>query len=243
MLLAPGKGGDFVASPDGGYLALVRPDTIELTHADGTSSGSGVITYTPVITYSEYAYYAAPVWRADSSEVAAAIPSPDPFATPLTGSVWRLPVGGSASTAGTISGQFFFFGTGDEPLVSPDLARVAFTRSTATPNIYSLHIAAADGTAEVLVSTGDVVWGGWAPDAAHFTFSLGGPLSLQLGDVSGASSPLVNGTDLEWFSSTEFLFLSGAMGGWTIQRGGIGLPSSPLASPAGDFVQFDFVYR
>jgi hypothetical protein len=33
------------------------------------------------------------------------------------------------------------------------------------------------------------------------------------------------------------------MGAWTLQRGGIGLPASPLASPAGDFVQFDFVYR
>ena len=112
MLLAPGTGGDFTASPDGRYLALTRPDTVEIRLADGSPSGSGVIPYSPVITYSEYAYYAQPVWSADSAGVAVAIPSPDPFAPAPTGSIWRLPTGGSAALAGTIAGQFFFFGTG-----------------------------------------------------------------------------------------------------------------------------------
>lgn len=95
----------------------------------------------------------------------------------------------------------------------------------------------------MLVTTGDVVFAGWAPDALHYTFSLGGPMSLQLGDTGGITSPLVSGTDLRWFNSSEFVFLSGAMGGWTIQRGGSGLPSTPLASPAGDFVDYDVAYR
>src|SRR3972149_1914157 len=60
MLLAPATGGDFTISPDGRYLALVRPDTIEIRLADGSPSGSGVITYEPVTTYSDYAHYAQP---------------------------------------------------------------------------------------------------------------------------------------------------------------------------------------
>jgi len=243
MLLAPGTGGDFTASPDGRYLALTRPDTVEIRLADGSPSGSGVIPYSPVITYSEYAYYAQPVWSADSAGVAVAIPSPDPFAPAPTGSIWRLPTGGSAALAGTIAGQFFFFGTGTEPLLAPDLARAAFTRSTTTPNVLSLNIAAADGTGEVLVGTGGVAWAGWAPDAVHFAFSLGDPLSLQLGDVSGAISPLLTGIDVRWFSPTEFLYLSGSMGAWTLQRGRLGAPSTPLASPGGDFIDYAFAYR
>jgi len=242
MLLAPGAGGDFTPSPDGRFLAIARPDTVEIRGADGSPSGSGVIGYAPVITYSEYAYYAQPVWSPDSTAIAVAIPSPDPFAPALTGSIWRMPVGGAASLVGTISGQFFFFGTGSEPLVAPDLARVAFTRATTAPNIVTLNIAAPDGTGEVLVATGDLTWAGWAPDASHFAFSLGSPMSLYLGDVSGASFPLITGTDLRWFAPSEFLFLSGSAGAWTLHRGGIGLPATPLVSPAGDFIAYDFAY-
>jgi hypothetical protein len=33
------------------------------------------------------------------------------------------------------------------------------------------------------------------------------------------------------------------MGAWTLQRGGLGAPSTPLASPRGDFIDYAFAYR
>jgi len=242
MLLAPGSGGDFIASSNGQYLAITRPDTIEILRADGTSTGSGVINYPPVITYSEYAYYAQPVWAPDSMSIGAAIPSSDPLAPSTTGSVWRLPVGGSASLVTTIPGQFFLFGTGSEPLLSPDLSLVAYTRPTTAPNIWALFVASSNGTAENLIASADLAWAGWSPDSLHFLFSLGAPLNLQLGDLSGASTALVTGTGLQWFNPAEFVFLAGSAGAWSLQRDGIGTAGSTLATPAGDFVDYDLAY-
>jgi hypothetical protein len=68
-------------------------------------------------------------------------------------------------------------------------------------------------------------------------------MNLQLGDLTGGVTPLVSGTDLRWFSGEEFVFLSGSMGHWTLNRGGIGTAPAPLASPGGDFVNYDFAYR
>ena len=241
MLLAPGTGGDFTSSPDGRYLAVVRPDTIEIRLANGAPTGSGVIAYPPVVTYSEYSYYAQPVWDAASSMIGVAIPSPDPLAPATSGSVWRLPVGGSASLLGTIDGQFFLL-SGTGPLVSPDLTHVVYARPTATPNIWNLYLASVDGSGETLVDV-YLVWSGWSPDAQHFVFSRGDATSLQLGDLTGASVPLVTGTEPGWFTPTEFIFLSGSMGGWTLNRSGIGSAAVPLASPAGSFIEYDFAFR
>jgi len=241
MLLAPGNGGDFTPSPDGQYLAVVRPNTIEIRLANGTPTVSGVITYTPVTTYSEYAYYAQPVWDRDSMTIGVAIPSSDPLAPATTGSIWRLPVGGTASLAGTITGQFFLL-SGSEPLVSPDLSHVVYARPTATPNIWNLYLASVDGSGESLIDL-YLVWGGWSADAQHFVFSRGDATSLQLGDLTETSTPLVNGTELRWFTPTEFILLSGSMGGWTLNRAGIGSAPLPLTSPAGDFIDYDFAYE
>jgi hypothetical protein len=241
MLLAPGKGGDFTASPDGRFLALVRPDTVELVHADGTPTGSGVISYTPVITYSEYAYYAQPVWNPASSMIGVAIPSPDPFAPATTGSIWQLPVGSPGSLLSTISGQFFLV-SGDGPLVPPSLTHVAYTRPTSTPNVWNLYRASVDGSGEALVGIHSG-WMGWSPDGAHFVYSTADPTSLLLGDLAGGSTPLVTGTDLRWYTAEAFVFLSGSPGAWTVQRGAIGSAPTPLAAPAGDFIDYAFAYR
>jgi len=241
MLLAPGRGGDFTASPDGRFLALVRPDTVELVNIDGSPSGSGVIPYAPVITYSEYAYYAQPVWNPASSMVGVAIPSPDPLASSTTGSIWRLPVGAPASLISTISGQFFRL-SGDVPLVSPALTHVVYARPTATPNIWNLYRASLDGNGETLVGTYNS-WMGWSPDGARFVYSSAGPMSLLVGDLAGGSAPLVTGTDLRWYNPEAFVFQSGSMGAWTLQQGAPGAPPTPLASPAGDFIDYAFAYR
>lgn len=237
----PGSGGDFTPSPDGTRLAIIRPEAVDLANVDGTSHQVGLVTYAHIITYSEYLFYVRPVWRPDSAEVGVVIPSADPLAPPLSGTVWRIPAaGGAATSLPTISGQFFLFGVGFEPLLSPDLAHVAFTRETATPNVWDLVIAQADGTGEIPVATGDVQWAGWSPDGVHFVYSSGGPMNLQLGTVGGASVPLTVGTSLKWINATDYLYLSGSSGAWTLNHGTLGGATLPLASPAGVSVSFDW---
>jgi WD40-like Beta Propeller Repeat len=65
-LFLAGWGGEFVYSPDGSQIAISRPDMVILTNADG-SNYRPVLRYDPVVTYSEYRYYAAPLWSADGT--------------------------------------------------------------------------------------------------------------------------------------------------------------------------------
>jgi hypothetical protein len=241
MLLAPGTGGHFTPSPDGRYVALSRPDAVEVRLIDGSPSGSGVIAYDPVITYSEYAFHALPVWNPASTMVAVAIPSQDPLAPTTTGSMWQLPVGAPPTLVSTIDGQFFLM-SAYGPLVSPDLTQVVYSRPTTTPNVSNLYRAAVDGSGETVLGN-YTAWMGWSPDSAHLVYSSGDATNLLVADLAGAATPLVSGTELRWFSPEAFVYLSGSIGAWTLARGSIAGAPMALASPVGDFVDYAFAYR
>ncbi len=235
-----GAGGDFAFSPNGASVAIVRPTTIGLAHADGSAMSADLVTYTAVMTYSEYMWYARPQWTADSSAIGVTIPSSDPLAPGISGTMWRVPApSGPALSTATISGDFFF-AQFDSPLLSPDLSRVAFLRDTGTPNVRNLIIANADGSGETIYATGQLGWLGWAPDGAHFIFSESAGNNIRLGSLGTPASALVTGTRLRWLDGTQFLYLSGSAGAWTLSRGSIGGGSIALAPLAGDFPSFDF---
>jgi hypothetical protein len=233
-------GGDFTLSPDGSQTTLTLPTTIGLVNSDGSNLVPNILSYDPVLTYSEFQYYVQPVWKPDSSAFGIAIPSADPLSPASTGSIWRIPSdGSSAMELGTILGDFYFPQVFGAPLLSNNLNRVAFLRETATPNVYDLYLANADGSAQVIYANGDIQWKGWAPDGVHFVYSFGGPFNLQLGVDGGLPSPLGSCIDLKWVDERMFLCLSGSMGSWTLMQGGISSSLSPIVSPAGDFVAFD----
>ncbi len=240
-LLPAGSGGDFAISPDGSQIAVVRPDSISLVNADGSNLRSGLVTFPQVLTYSEFLYYPLPVWMADSSAVGFVIPSEEPLAPGASGSVWRVPAsGGAAVRVGTITGDCYFPSFGG-PLISPDLARVAFTRPTGTPNVETLFIANADGSGETSYATGAVEWEGWSPDGVHFAYRLDGPMNLYLGTVGAAASPLPAGLSLEWVHATDYLYLTGSGTSWTLMLGSTSGASMPLASLSSPSTAFDFV--
>jgi hypothetical protein len=244
MTLFPAEmGGDFMLSPDGTRAALTLPTTIGLVNSDGSNHVPNILSYDPVITYSEFQYYAQPVWKPDSSAFGIAIPSADPLSPASSGTIWQIPSDGStAMEFGTILGDFYFPQVFGAPLLSNNLNRLAFLRETATPNVYDLYLANADGSAQVIYANGDIQWKGWAPDGIHFVYSFGGPSNLQLGVDGGLPSPLGSCINLHWFDETRFLCLSGSMGSWTLMQGGISIGLSPIVSPSGDFVSFDTAY-
>jgi hypothetical protein len=242
-LLAPEAGGDFLISPDGRKVALTNPDSISLITTEGAVLRADAITFTPVITYSEYQYYPIGQWTPDSSAVGFAIPSSDPLAPDTSGTLWRLPAdGGPAVNTATISGGFFFT-QGSLSAISPDLNWVLFLRETGTPNVRNLFLAHLDGGAETLYAAGGISWNGWAPDAALFAFGLDAPTNLQVGTPGSPPASLVSGTKMRWANGTTYVYLSGSAGAWTLMRGSISGPAVALASPAGEFVAYDLVYR
>lgn len=240
-ILPPNRGGRFAASPDGSRLIIIQPDRIHMINPDGSGLVADLITYPFVITYSEFQYYAQPVWSRDSGAVGFAIPSEDPLGGNPSGDIWRIPHDGStAAKTATIFGDFYFSQVFSTSTLSPRLNRVAFMRETGNSNIMELYIANSDGSGETLYDTGEINWMGWAPDGIHFIYTLSDPMDLQIGTVDGAPSSLVTGMDLRWINEREFLFLSGSLGSWTLMKGEAGMAPVTLATPSGDFISYDF---
>jgi len=80
QMLTPGTGGFFSISPDGGWVAVSQPDSIDVIRADGATVRPDLIRFEPIITYSEYAYKPLVTWGADSTYFIVSIPSHDPLA-------------------------------------------------------------------------------------------------------------------------------------------------------------------
>lgn len=238
-LLPAGEGGDFAIAPDGSQMAVITPTSVSMVDADGTNHRPDLITFPWVITHSEFLFYPLSVWSPDSTALVASIPSEEPFVDPVSGSLWRIPAdAGPASLLATISGNFYVhFRRGSA--VAPDLSWVAFTRRSG-PDDEDLLIAHTDGTGEVIYTTGEVDWAEWSPDSTHFAYRFGSSPSLMIGALGSAPIPVGPGTDFRWVNETEFLYLAGGMEAWTLTRGTIGGATTALASPAGDFVAYDF---
>lgn len=103
-----------------------------------------------------------------------------------------------------------------------------------------LVLANADGTGESVYGTRRIHWQGWAPDSIYFAYAYGADMILHLAASGVDPIPLTAGTQLRWINATQFLYLSGEHGTWTLQQGEVGAGSIPLASPAGDFVDYIF---
>jgi Tol biopolymer transport system component len=240
-ILNPNRGGQFAISPDGTRIVVIQPDRIHLANPDGSGLSTNLIIYPPVITYSEFQYYAQPIWTRDSGAIGFAIPSADPLNGSPSGDIWRIPRDGSAAVKiATIAGDFYFSQVFSTTTLSPLFDRVAFMRETATPNVRELYIAQSDGTAETIYDMGEITWAGWAPDGIHFVYSLTDPMDLVIGSVGDPPAPLVTGIDLRWINNRDFLYLSGSMGTWTLMKGSIGTAPISLATPVGDFISYDF---
>jgi len=238
-LLSAGEGGDFAIAPDASQIAVIRPTSVGVINADGTNPRPDLVTFPSVITYSEFYFYPLVIWNPEATALVASVPSEDPLAATSSGTLWRIPANaGPAASLATIPGGFYFHFS-RTPAVSPDLSRVAFTRHAGADD-EDLYLAQADGTGEVIYTTGDVDWAGWAPDSNHFAFTLGTPSDLMIGAAGEPPTPIGSGIRFRWVSATEYLFLAGTGGSWTLTRGTIGGPPEPLVSPAGDSISYDF---
>ena len=234
-MLAPGIGGDFTVSPTGDSIAIVRPDSIGFVNATGSDLRPEVLTFPPVITYSEFFFYPLPVWSGNS--VVLPVPQEDPFFAAEPGTVWAID--GTPRTLARPVGDLF--GPQRElPIVSPDGSSVAFLREADVAGDRDLVIQRLDNGEQTVYDTGPIQWRGWAPDSTRMVYSKGSGLDLYLGEIGAAPVPLGSGTGLRWVNADQYLYLAGRPGSWILTLADLAGGVTPLADPSGDFVAFDF---
>ena len=240
-LLEPGLGGDFHLSPDVQRMVLVQPTNISIADVDGSNRQPAVITFDPVLTYSEYAYYPAPRWAPDSSRFGVIIPSADPLAQNPTAAVWIAPAdGGPPEQMATLSGESFFAQAFGTSLLSPELLDLAFIRLTGQSNQVDLYLARVDGSAEQIYVSGNLAWVGWNPDSIRFVYRVQ-PDQYFLGSRGANPQPLGQGRALQWVDENTYLLLSGQMGSWQLNRFVLGQGSSMIASSTGNSLLYDYL--
>lgn len=208
-LFPPGQGGEFIFSPDGSRVALSRTDKLLLAAPDG-SPASLLMNYTPVVTYSEYHYYARPVWSPDGSFLRVAIPPADPLATPpQPTTLWKLPAaGGQPQQEGAVTTVPFQ----ETPLTyAPDLGRIAYLRAAGDPeeNQRELHLATYDGQGDFVYAKGPLLsfWG-WSPDGQHLAYGVGETQELWIGAIDSTPQPYsgaqFGASNLTWLDAGQF---------------------------------------
>ena len=247
-VLTAGLGGEFYFSPDGKQIALVTPTNVSIVDADGTNRREDALTYKGVITYSEYNYYAHPIWAPASDFLMAAIPADDPLANPRgPTTVWRIEVDGQpAIQLGSFKMAPFFQ---VEPSFSPDLSYLIYLREGNKPqsNLLELHIATPDGFSDMLYYPAAVLeFYGWAPDSRHFLFSLGQERSLQLGRVFGKIRPqdsaLADPLRIAWADDQHMIIIKNnqSTGMWEMYLAGLDGALTMIDSAQGETPTFDF---
>lgn len=210
-LFLSGWGGEFVFSPDGQQVVISQPDKIILANSNGGDYRL-IMNYPPVITYSEYRYYARPVWSPDGDFLRLAVPPADPLAQPAQPTtLWKLPLdGGQAVQEGSVLSVPFM----DEPLsYSPDLQRVALIRESMQDGVplRELHLTAYDGNGDWNYVRGPMLhFAGWSPDGRRFIYILGEEQEMFLGSLDSAPRPLgelhYGLINLRWIDDQRLLY-------------------------------------
>lgn len=211
----PGSGGEFVISPDGSRLALIRPDQILSANLDG-SGQQLLLKFQAVTTYSEYRYYPTPQWSSDSAYLRVGIPPSDPLAEPVQpATLWKLSLedGASQQEGAVVTVPFFAQSPYNRPvLYSLDLKRIVYMRDIGAPedNRRELVLATYDGQGEVVVARGSLMESfGWSPDGRRVAFTQGDLQELWIGGLDAAPKPAAGAqfgiSGLRWVDAKRFL--------------------------------------
>jgi hypothetical protein len=241
-LLDVGEAGMFYYSPDGSQIALITPTTISLINADGTNRRDDVLTYSNVITYSEYQWYAIPRWKPDSSQLNVVIPSPDPMAPDASITVWNIPLDGTPPFfLGTYFTEAALFGPGSE--ISVDTTMVAYIKRVGQPtdNTWDLHIAELNGASDVVFATGKLRFYSWSPDSGWFVFTDNQEYKVaQVGDGVWPLADHPPARGMKWVDENRFLYLSGSSGSWDLRLGSFSWKSIQIGTSTTNNLTFDF---
>lgn len=236
-----GLGGAFTYSPDGSLISLVTPTSVSLIDADGSNRRSNLVTYPMIMTYSEYQYYPKVTWEQDGSALWVVVPSEDSLALDASMAFWRIPAVDSAPAlmaSYPFDLSLFFSGQ----VLSPDLQKTIYlSRSDPNANLWTLHFARLDGSAEFPIHTGNLRFETWSPDSNWMTIEQDG--EVWVGDPTGNFSSLAGVSqviEIEWVDAEHFLFLSGDYETMQLNLGSLTGPSLVIGTAMNGYLPFDF---
>lgn len=148
-ILAAGEGGNFVLSPDGRWVALVKAGAY--ASAEGQISLMNLETrekrtpflFPAVSTGSEYAFYPQVYWEPGSQALRAAVPDPNLILddTNLQTALWRLSIEGTAQPLGVVNASFF-----GQPRWNGDASQLLYSRRVGLLDENLLELVVSDGS-------------------------------------------------------------------------------------------------
>lgn len=216
----------FTVAPDGTKVAISLPEGIEIYHLDGTKLDHKVLSYDFVNTASEYAWVASPIWSADSTTLAAAVPPVEPFADPVADStVWKVAADGLSGEM-TFSRQMAYF-PGGFASISPDLNKILYlTRyTTGSDSMYAVNLSNLDGSEAVQYAEGRFSSvPQWSTDSSKFYYyknDTGAFLGVP-GSTPTSLTDFAYTRKVQWIDDNRFIGASGPEGGWKLLLGTVG---------------------
>jgi len=244
--LSPGQAGHFYFSPDGRQMALVTPDRIDLLNTDGSDRRIGVLTYPFVLTYSEYAFHAVPIWSEDGSYLRVSIPPQDSLGDPASlTNIYHLYTDGTPANLLT-SVNIVPLEFAD---IAPDLNRFAFVEQIgeSADNLRALKLANLSGSTPTEYTTGSIGFGSWAPDSSHFYFNRFNPNEYFIGIINEPGVILLDANpvmDFAWVTSDSFLFLAQSGDDVELRMGTLSTPSTVIKNlgSGSNNASYDFVH-
>jgi hypothetical protein len=235
-LFEAGEGGWFAISPDGGQFAFTGPadrtGTLSFVNTDGTNLRRDILIYPYVNTASEYWFYPKPVWWPDNLGISMVLPSPEPFQPGATMSVWSVPADGSTPTEyGPFTTDMALFGS--EEWISPDATKVAYLQRVGEPtdNKWDLHVAALDGSGDMILYNGQFSFTGWSPDGNYFVIEQGTNLFVGQVGLYGVAplTEMPTAGYMTWIDSERFIFYSGYSPDYDLRMGRLSGPGFSIA--------------
>lgn len=241
IILPAGSGGNFMLSPDGKKVLLLRESSFAIANLDG-SGLRPLFSFPQISTYSEWVYYPDPVWNQDSKSFRVIIPPADSLGRPDDPTViWEIPVDGSPARqlASFVAAPAWRF----RPLLSPNGRNAAYqTVKSKSSDLSDLHIMNIDLNNTWTLRTGSLQFKNWSPDSLRVGIYLGDRMEIQVGTITGnfTSMPVgIKPVDLSWVDSRRVLVLSGNRESPELYLLELGGPAVKIAAANNPNLEFD----
>ena len=220
QLKTPNQGGNFLAAPNGKWVAVQTPDHIDIIDVQGRIIQGNLVVYTKAASH----IVVPMAWTQDSRELIV-LPSEIPLdvGVPAVRTIWRYPLDGSPGievklTPAPVYDYYAISRDGNWIVYSYDMGSLD-PETTSGVYLGNLH----DGTSQLLYApqpnenTGFVDvpldYEGWSPDSTHFIFA--DDIRMYIGNIHGEIAPIKIQGWLQlsgWIDKYRYLMEDGTLG-------------------------------
>lgn len=216
-------------APDGAHLAIVTPESLQLTDADGVAVGAE-LTFPAVAVSDTQRWRPTATWIDDSTARLFTITSADGDAATV---VWEIGLEAAAAEIARQPGAAF------GGLLAPDGKRMLFTRADQTLGLWDLETGAAT---QVLDAPGAAALA-WTPDSQAYVYTGVDPLQPFVIGVAPESVARPAGIgpvlSLRWLSGDWLLYTSAAGAGEQLRLAEVGQSDGLIGVSAAGAIGYD----